>query len=545
MRSRHGSLWQNYRGFIINEGTKYIVLIKKKVLIISIIPSVIWMQLKPLSRLLGPKPHVAESPYLSLVPTTSGPGMSVKVNLQATSYYVVASVEMGNTTTKCILTATDLETGKTYLLNKTVKMSRDVRPPKEGEKVFGKTLDGKKLTRESVGELVRETLLEAHKAAGITVSEDLNFVVRSTGVVAGFDKPDDVGQFILALADGCIKGGVLPKNMTPAMNKDNLSLRLRKYSFLDKVFFDGAVASVLPPMGSSGVEIVANEMEGELATAGIKEAAKWAGVDFRNPVCSIDFGTTLKGRITNDSFPYSKTIGNFCGLAGAVPDAIARGSGLIDKQFGNVLDITKHERPGLLTEILNSKAIEEHAKWAHELIQIEVVPDERNWYGSVPVNPKAARNNGVTLIGCEVGENGKDLPKLNEVGASLIKKYNLNTMLATLDLTSAMIAERLLKQALEQKLISNKTTIGITGRAGITGDKPALILQKVTEMGIFEKPNDHLVFCDDGLARGAAVMARCMNSLGNPKHPMGGLRGGRCIMGARMKLQNKEEGKKE
>jgi hypothetical protein len=113
-------------------------------------------------------------------------------------------------------------------------------------------------------------------------------------------------------------------------------------------------------------------------------------------------------------------------------------------------------------------------------------------------------------------------------------------MLATLDLVSAMIAERLLKKALENKLISDKTTIGITGRAGITGDKPALILQKVTDMGLFEKPNDHLVFCDDGLARGAAVMARCMNSYGTPKNPLGGLRGGKCILGARIKLQNKK-----
>jgi putative methanogenesis marker protein 14 len=491
--------------------------------------------------MFGPKPHIADSPYLSLIAKTGSPGMSAKTDLSTTSYYVVASVEMGNTTTKCILTATNLETGKTYLLNKTVKMSRDVRDPKEGEKVFGKTLDGKKLTRESVSELVRSTLEEAHKSAGLTIAEDLNFVVRSTGVVAGFDKPDDVGSFILALADGCIKAGVVPRNMTPAMNKDNLNpSRLRNFSHLDKVYFDGAVASVLPPMGSSGVEIVANEMEGELATAGIKEAAKWAGVDFRNPVCSIDFGTTLKGRITNDEFPYSKTIGNYCGLAGAIPDAIVRGSGLVDKSYGNVLDITKHEHPGLITEIINSNAIEEHAKWAHELIQIEVVPDERNWWGSVPVNPKAARNNGVTLIGCEVGENGKDLPKLNEVGESLIKKHNVNTLLATLDMTSAMIAERLLRKALDNKLISEKTTIGITGRAGITGDKPALILQKVTDMGIFDKPNEHLVFCDDGLARGAAVMARCMNSFGTINNPLGGLRGGKCIMGARVKLQNKD-----
>ena len=55
----------------------------------------------------------------------------------------------------------------------------------------------------------------------------------------------------------------------------------------------------MPPIGSTGVEIVANEMEGELATAGIKEAAKLTDVDFRNPCISIDFGTTLDGRITS------------------------------------------------------------------------------------------------------------------------------------------------------------------------------------------------------------------------------------------------------
>ena len=42
-------------------------------------------------------------------------------------------------------------------------------------------------------------------------------------------------------------------------------------------------------------------------------------------------------------------------------------------------------------------------------------------------------------------------------------------------------------------------------------------------------------------ANSAAVMARCMNSYGNPKNPLGGLRGGKCIMGARMKLQNKDK----
>jgi len=466
--------------------------------------------------------------------------MHVKVDLSQTNYYIVASVEMGNTTTKCILTATNLETSKTYLLNKTVRMSRDVRDPKPGEDVFGKTLDGRKLTRNSVSEMVKTTLLEAHQAAGISVEQDLNFVVRSTGVVAGFESPEDIGEFILALADGCIQSNVPPKNMCPAMNKDNLPGRIRSYSYLDKVFFDGAVASVLPPVGSSGVEIVANEMEGELATCGIKEAAKWAEVDFRNPCCSIDFGTTLKGRITNDQQPYAKTIGSFCGLAGAIPDAIVRGSGLVDEKFGNVLDVTSKYRPDVVTETIKDKVIEDYAKAAHDLIQIEIVPEGRKWYGSVPVNPTAAKTNGVVLIGSEVGENGKDLLELHKVGADIYRKHGIKTLLATLDRVSALIAYRLLKTALDNELISGKTAIGITGRAGITGNKPYLIVEKIGSLGIYDNPNDNVVFCDDGLARGAAVMARCMNSFGTPKTPMGGLRGGKCIMAQRMKLQNKK-----
>ena len=490
--------------------------------------------------MIRPKPHIADSPYLALLPTTGAPGMQVKTDINSTNYFVVASAEMGNTTTKCILTATNLETGRTYLLNKTVKMSRDVRPPKPGEAVFGKTLDGAKLTRNSVAELVEQCLREAHDAVGLTVTEDLNFVVRSTGVVAGFDKPDDVGQFILALADGCINAGVPPKNMCPAMTKDNLPKRIRPYSYLDKVIFDGAVASTLPPIGTTGLEIVANEMEAELATAGIKEAAKWTGIDFRNPCMSFDFGTTLKGRITNDLFPYAKTVGSFCGLAGAVSDAIVRGSPLVDPRYGNVLDVTAKVKPGMMTEMLKDKAVDQYAKWAHELVQIEVVPDGRKWYGSVPVNPAAAKNNGVMLVGCEVGENGKDLPKLHEVGAEVYNKHGVKTMLAVLDEVSARIVERMTACALEHKIISDKTAIGVTGRAGITGNKPYLIVEKIDRMGIYKNGAvNNIVFCDDGLARGAAVMARCMNSFGTPKVPLGGLRGGKCIMGQRMKMQNK------
>ncbi|MDL5503921.1 MAG: DUF2114 family protein, partial [Candidatus Methanoperedens sp.] len=121
----------------------------------------------------------------------------------------------------------------------------------------------------------------------------------------GFSSPHEVGEFIKALADGCLLAGIPPKKMVPAMSIDNVPLKFKNHTLIDKIVFTGAVGGVLPPVGSTGVEIVANEMEGELATAGIKEGAKWSGVDFRNPVFSMDFGTTLKGRITNEDIPYA------------------------------------------------------------------------------------------------------------------------------------------------------------------------------------------------------------------------------------------------
>ncbi len=413
--------------------------------------------------------------------------------------------------------------------------------PNPGKTVFGKTLDGAKLTRNSVAELVEQCLLEAHEAVGLTVKEDLNFVVRSTGVVAGFDKPGRRGPVHPGAGrrlHQCRRAAQehVPCDDQGQHSEADQALFLPRQGHLRRCGRQHAAAQSAPP----GVEIVANEMEGELATAGIKEAAKWADVDFRNPCLSIDFGTTLKGRITNDQLPYAKTVGSFCGLAGAVSDAIVRGSPIVDHKYGNVLDVTAKVKPGLLTEMLKDKVIDHYADWAHELVQIEVVPDGRKWYGSVPVNPAAAKNNGVMLVGCEVGENGKDLEKLHEVGAEVYQKHGVKTMLAVLDEVSARIAERLILCAIDHKIVTEKTAIGVTGRAGITGNKPYLIVEKIDKMGIYKDGAvNNVLFCDDGLARGAAVMARCMNSFGTPKVPLGGVRGGKCIMAQRMKLQNK------
>ncbi|HJJ47302.1 MAG TPA: methanogenesis marker 14 protein, partial [Methanocorpusculum sp.] len=343
-------------------------------------------------------------------------------------YFIVASVEMGNTTTKCILTGTNLDDGHSYIINKTVSMSRDVRPPKSGETVFGTTLDGTELTRESVTELVRDTLIKCHKDANLILTEDLDFVVRSTGVVAAMDSPDQVGVFIKALADGCLHAGVPPKKMTPPMGINSLPQKLRPHSFANKLVFTGAVAGVIPPSGTTGVEMVANEMEGELAMAGIKEGAKWTSVDFRNPCISMDFGTTLDGRITsnvdpNAESPFAKTIGNFCGLAGAIPDAIIRGTGLVDKNKGTALDLFGEKCTPASNHSL--KKAQPYIERCLSVIDVREVPPERNRFGKVPVCADVAKESGIFLIGVDAGVNGDKISDLETIGAELAQKERL------------------------------------------------------------------------------------------------------------------------
>lgn len=491
-----------------------------------------------LERFSRPKPHIVESPPPPSI--AHGAGMNIP-EFKIKPYFIVASVEMGNTTTKCILTGVNLDTGMSYVINKTVKMTRDVRKPKPGEEIFGETLDGTQLTKESVTELVKETLLECHREVHLDVHYDLDFVVRSTGVVAAMDSPDQVGVFVIALANGCLLGGVPPRKMTPPMSKGNLPQKLQPYSFADKVVFVGAVAGVIPPVGSTGVEMVANEMEGELAMAGIKEGAKWTPVDFRNPCISVDFGTTLDGRITSDVSrddpnPFAKTIGNFCGLAGAIPDAIIRGTGLVDSRTGTALDIFGDRSVlGGLSFTGNAAEIRKYVEQCHEFIDIRIVPPERRRFGRVPVYADVAKASGVALIGCDAGENGSTLKDLMAIGKEIHQNYNLGVLNEVIDRVCAKMALRLIDVAVEEGLVYKNSSIGFTGRAAISGRKPEYILEGIIERNLFDKPNDHLVFVDDGLARGAALMGRCMNSLGKPKNPIGGVRGGPCIMNRRIK----------
>jgi putative methanogenesis marker protein 14 len=479
---------------------------------------------------LGPKPVIAKSRYITIQDAKMAPytkktrGHGYGTNMRPDVYYIVASVELGNTTTKCILTATNLNTSRTYLLDKTVKMTRDIRPPKKGEKVFGETVWHVELTKESVSEMVKDTILESVKRAEISMEDDLDFVVRSTGVTAGFASPKEVGELIIALADGCLEAGIPPRKMSPAMSKDTLPKKLQDFTLLDKVTFDGAVVSVIPPTGRA---VVANEMEGELVTAGIKAGAKWTDVDFRNPCVSMDFGTTLAGRIVNNQQPYARTIGNFCGLAGGVSDAIIRGTEKVDKRGGAALDLYTKD----ILKKADWEAALEYAKQAHDHVDIRKVPEGRKRFGTVPVDPHAAYDAGTTLIGCDVGKNGDEIPELTKIGHQINENSGIHTLFATLDHVSALIVKRLVEEAFEENVIEEGSALGVTGRAGITGRKPELILGYTKDYFI------DVIFVSDALALGAAVMARCMNSMGTPHIPLGGRQGGPCILGPRRKLQ--------
>lgn len=458
--------------------------------------------------------------------TKKAVGQGYGTSLRPDVYYIVASVELGNTTTKCILTATNLNTSRTYLLDKTVKMTRDIRPPRKGERVFGETVWHVELTKESVSEMVRDTILESIKRSKIDLEKDLDFVVRSTGVTAGFASPEEVGELIIALADGCLDAGIPPRKMSPAISKEALPKRLQEFTLLDKVMFDGAVVSVVPPTGRS---VVANEMEGELVTAGIKAGAKWTEIDFRNPCVSMDFGTTLAGRIVNNDQPYARTIGNFCGLAGAISDAVIRGTEKVDQRGGAALDLYSRD----ILKKADWKAALEYAKQVHEHVDIRKVPENRDRFGTVPVDPDAAYSAGTTPIGCDVGVNGDKLPELTKIGHKIYEEAGIHTIFATLDHVSALVVKRLIDEAVEEKVIEEGSALGVTGRAGITGRKPEFIME-------YAKPYfKDVLFVSDALALGAAVMARCMNSMGTTKIPLGGRQGGPCILGQRRKLQQK------
>lgn len=312
------------------------------------------------------------------------------------------------------------------------------------------------------------------------------------------------------------------------MTVNDIHPDLRKFSRMEKTYFDGAVTSNEAPAGES---LVANEMEGELVTAGLKEAAKWLDVDYRNPVLSLDFGTTLAGRVTDDQEPYSKVTGSFCGLAGAIPDAFV--SHIVSEKYPSVLDCPQSK----LKRKIKKDVVKGYAEDVMRHLRIEKIMSG-TLFGGSPIDVDAARKSGVSLIGVDAGDNLSDLPKIAEIGADVYREESMCYVMAVIDEVAACVVEELVGIAKEEGILLPGTKIGITGRAGITGKKPELILEKLSDL--FGRDMDkEVIFVDDALARGAAVLGRCMHQFGSPGNPIGGTQGSGCISGQRIKKQKK------
>jgi len=447
-------------------------------------------------------------------------------NLSLKPIFIVASVELGNSTTKAILTATDLKSGRTYILDKAVKMTREAISPREA---FCHTISMVDLSEVSIAELVKATLQECTRSAGMTIA-DLHFVVRSTGVTACFSKIEEVAGVIKALAKGCLLAGVPPRKMISPMAVENIPPDLKAFSRMERTYFDGAVTGNIPPGGES---IVGNEMEGELVTAGLKEAAKWLDVDYRNPVLALDFGTTLAGRITDDELPYARVTGSFCGLAGAIPDAVV--SKIVNVNFPSVLDLAE---TGIQRKRIRKEVVKRYVEEILEQVRIEKVKTGRTRMGGVPVNADAAEKNNVVLIGIDAGDNLSNLPEIADIGVELVKEEGEQYIIPVIDELSACIVEGLVGIAKGEDLLLPNTKMGITGRAGITGKKPELVLEKLSTL--FDRNMDkEVIFADDALARGAAVLGKCMHQFGTVGNPLGGVQGRGCLYGQRVKVQKK------
>lgn len=437
------------------------------------------------------------------------------VNNLKDQFYTVLSVELGNTTIKSIIVTTNIKTNQSYQVNKLVYLTRDIRLPKESEQVFGHTIWDKPLSKEAVEESITKIILASLEQVNLTVN-DLDFVVRSTGVIAISNLSDEVGLIIKALSDACLKADIRPSQMTAPFSLENIPEHIRKYSFFNSIKFDGSVVSVSPPKSTG---ILANEMEGDLVTAGIKLASKSSSIDFRNPIISIDMGTTLAGQIINDSKPYANILCNFVGLAGGISDVILRGCKIIEKKQSTI-DMNNYQNNCQI----NHNNLHSNSVKLHEFVDIMQVPSDVKEFGLVSVHSSNKKKTNVKIIGTRLN----DEIKLIETFKKLVDTNNIEEVMLQIDYFYAYYIKRLIDESKKLDLIREGMTIGITGRAGTTGQKPYLINKYLCD-------EFNIIFVEDGLSLGALMMARCMNSLGTPLNPIGGSKNGYCIMQQRLK----------
>ena len=431
-------------------------------------------------------------------------------------FFTVLSVELGNTTIKSIIITTNIKTNQSFQINKLVNLTRDIRPPKESEEVFGYTIWNKELSKEAIEESISKTILDSLEQVNMT-TQDIDFVVRSTGVVAISSLSEEMGLIIKALSDACLNIGIKPSQMTAPFSINNIPEHIRKFSFFNNIQFDGSIVGVAPPKTTG---ILSNEMEGELVTAGIKLASKSSSIDYRNPIISIDMGTTLAGQIIDDSKPYANLLCNYVGLAGGISDILLRGCGIIDENYSTIdLENT------IKSPLLNEQKLHEITEKLHKYVDIMEVPSDVQNFGLVNVYSRNKKEDDVKIIGSRINDEEKLVNTFNKY----VDVNNLAEVLLQIDDFYAYYIKRLIDESTKMNLLSDEMTLGITGRAGTTGQKPHLIHEYLKDRF------NEIIFAEDGLALGALMMARCMNSLGTPTNPIGGSKKGFCIMQQRNK----------
>lgn len=435
-------------------------------------------------------------------------------------YYTVLSVELGNTTVKSIIITTNIKTNKSYLLNKLVRLTRDIPHPEPSQEVFGETIWNKPLSKEVIEKYISDIISDSLNQINLSAS-DLDFVVRSTGVVALSNLSNQMDSIIKALSDGCLKAGIKPIQMTAPFTVNNIPEHIRKYSFFNTIKFDGSIVGVTSP---KTIGLTSNEMESQLVTAGIKLASKNSIIDYRNPVISIDMGTTLAGQVIDDAKPYANLSCNYVGLAGGISDIMLRGSDIITDKMSTIdLDNTQNNLQ------FNEDNLHKNTIKLHEFIDIMEVPLDVDAFGLVKIDQAIRKKSNIKIIGSRINNS----QKLIDTFKKIISNYTQQEILLQIDDMYAYLIKRLVEQTNKLNLIKNNSTLGITGRAGITGQKPYFIKKYL------QSDFDDIILTSDGLACGALMMARCMNSLGTPLNPMGGSKRSMCIMQQRLKLIKK------
>ena len=472
------------------------------------------------------------------VPMIIRPGGTSIPEYKEKTYHIVLSIDVGNTTTDCIITGTNLETGITYLVNRNVQLMKDIAADTYDDDIIATTLDGIKISQKATEILVKDIVFKTIQESKLDLHKELDFAVHSTGIVSEWKSTDHINSFLGSITKGCINAGIPMSKMRPVFTKNSLPEDDRKFSLLDKVRFNGMIAGVIPATGLSGDDLIANDMEGDLALAGIKQGAIDSPVDFRNPCISLDIGTILDGRITecvphDRKNPYARTIGCFIGLGGAIADAIVKGTGKVDVKYGTAMELLGDEVKSGFFSKKESATSKKYSDEIHKFIHIDTVPHHRSKFGQVPIDPQIANNENIAIIGVDCGEDFSHYHEITRIGKDVFDTHGLKIFTEVVDRVCAQLALRLIDVASKEGLIHHNSAIGFSGRAIMSGRKPEYVLEGIVDRDLYSNPYDRVIFVSSALPRGASVMARCMGGLGNPRRPVGGCRGEGCILGRR------------